>query len=417
MNILESMRVALRGLTANKMRSILTMLGVIIGVASVIALLSIGQGVQAAVAQQIQSIGSNLIFVSPGSTQQSRVRAAQGSAVTLTYEDAQALMDPERTPDIAGVAPEFGAYGQIVYGGNNVNTRVVGVTPAYEMVRNYRLATGEFIARQHVDALSMVAVLGPATAANLFGEADPVGQQIKINRTNFRVIGVLEAKGGSSMMSQDDLVLVPITTAQRRLFGGGRGFGVGQRVSSITVSAASEAQVDAAIAEVTEILRERHKLTYQEDDFIVTSQRDILGAFTQVTTILTVFLGAIAAISLLVGGIGIMNIMLVSVTERTREIGIRKAVGARRRDILAQFLVEAVVLSVFGGLGGIALGWGISQVINQMRVGDPSPLVTIVSADAVLLAVGFSVAVGLFFGIYPATRAAALNPIDALRYE
>ncbi|MBM3136358.1 MAG: FtsX-like permease family protein, partial [Chloroflexi bacterium] len=301
-----------------------------------------------------------------------------------------------------------------------VNSQVNGVTPEYALVRNYQVADGSFITKQQVDALSRVAVLGATVAQNLFNGDDPLGKTIKINQSNFQVIGVLEAKGGASFSggfgSQDDVVFVPITTAQRRLFGGARGFGVGQRVSMIYVSAASESQVSTAIAEITAVLRERHKLTYQQDDFTIISQQDILGAFTQITTILTAFLGAIAGISLLVGGIGIMNIMLVSVTERTREIGIRKAVGAKRRDILAQFLVEAIVLSVFGGLGGIGLGWLISQVVNQLKIGTP-PLTTLVSAEAILLAVGFSAAVGLFFGIYPATRAASLNPIDALRYE
>jgi putative ABC transport system permease protein len=417
MNLIESMRVAFRGLAANKMRSILTMLGIIIGVASVIALLSLGQGVTASVTQQIQGIGSNLIIISPGSTSSSGVRTAQGSAVTLTYEDAQALSDPELAPDIVGVAPQFGSFGQLVYSSQNVNVQVTGVTPDYETVRNMPVAEGSFITQEQLDSLSRVVILGANTAVNLFGEADPVGQEIKINRSAFQVIGVLEAKGGSGMASQDDLALVPITTAQRRLFGGQRATGTGSRVGTIFVSAAGETQVDAAIAEITAILRDRHKITYQTDDFTVTSQKDILKVFDQIMGLLTAFLGAIAAISLLVGGIGIMNIMLVSVTERTREIGIRKAVGAKRRDVLMQFLVEAIVLSFVGGVGGILLGWGMGQGVNALKIGAPNPLVTVVTPDAVALAVGFSVAVGLFFGIYPATRAASLRPIDALRYE
>jgi len=420
MNVVESIRIALRALTANKLRAALTMLGIIIGVGAVIALMSIGQGVQASVTQQIQAIGPNIIFITPGAIQQGGVQSAQGQAATLTSEDAEALSDPLAAPSIAAVAPSFTSRAQIVYSGNNVNSQVNGVTPEYALVRNYQVADGSFITKQQVDALSRVAVLGATVVQNLFNGDDPLGKTIKINQSNFQVIGVLEAKGGASFSggfgSQDDVVFVPITTAQRRLFGGARGFGVGQRVSMIYVSAASESQVSTAIAEITAVLRERHKLTYQQDDFTIISQQDILGAFTQITTILTAFLGAIAGISLLVGGIGIMNIMLVSVTERTREIGIRKAVGAKRRDILAQFLVEAIVLSVFGGLGGIGLGWLISQVVNQLKIGTP-PLTTLVSAEAILLAVGFSAAVGLFFGIYPATRAASLNPIDALRYE
>ena len=417
MNVFESLRVAFRGLAANKMRSILTMLGIIIGVAAVIALMSIGEGVSVSISQQIQGIGSNLVIIMPGSTQASGVRTAQGSAVTLTYEDAEALTDPSRAPSIAGVSPEFGSAGQVVYGNQNFNVRITGVTEQYEWVRNAKLTTGSFIVKSHLDATSRVAVLGATTASNLFSGDDPIDREIKINRQTFRVIGVLEAKGGSAMLGGDDIILVPITTAMKRLFGAQRGFGVGSRVSTIYVSAVSENQVDAAIAQITEILRERHKTTYQNDDFTVTSQKDILGVLDQITGFLTAFLGAIAAISLLVGGIGIMNIMLVSVTERTREIGIRKAVGAKRRDILVQFLVEAVVLSVLGGLGGIALGWGIGQVVNALKIGSPQPLVTVMTAQSVMLAVSFSAAVGLFFGIYPATRAASLNPIDALRYE
>jgi putative ABC transport system permease protein len=417
MNVIESIRVALRGLAANKMRAILTMLGIIIGVAAVIALMAIGQGVQNSVTQQIQGIGSNLIIISPGATQQGAVRTAQGSAATLTYEDALALQDFTLAPDIAGVSPEYGSSGQVVYGGQNFNVRITGVTPDYETVRNVTLDSGAFVDKVQLDSLSRVAVLGATTAKNLFSGDDPIGREIKINRSIFTVIGVLQAKGGSPMLGGDDIILVPITTAQKRLFGSQLGFGVGSRVSTIYVSAASETQVDASIQEITDILRERHKTTLANDDFTVTSQKDILGVLDQITGLLTAFLGAIAGISLVVGGIGIMNIMLVSVTERTREIGIRKAVGAKRRDILVQFLVEAVVLSVVGGLGGIALGWSVSQLVNVLKIGAPTPLVTAVTPDAVILAVSFSVAIGLFFGIYPANRASSLNPIDALRYE
>jgi len=418
MTLWEGIRVALRGLTANKLRAILTMLGIIIGVAAVIALLAIGQGVQASVIAQIQSTGPNLIFVSPGAArQEGGVRAAQGSAVSLTYDDALALNDPVRAPNVVAVAPEFTSFGQIVYRGQNTNTRVAGVTPEYLTVRNYTLANGDFIDKGHIEANSRVAVLGANVATTLFGDADPIGQDILINRSAYRVIGVLAPKGGSGLGSQDEVVLVPLTTAQARLFGGSRGFGVGQRLSTINVSTVNPDTVDAAIAEITDILRERHKLTYQENDFTITSQKDIIGAFTQITTILTVFLGSIAGISLVVGGIGIMNIMLVSVTERTREIGIRKAVGARSQDILIQFLIEAVVLSVLGGLGGIGLGWAVGEVVNTLKLGGTTPITSVMTWDAVALAVGFSVAVGLFFGIYPASRAAALNPIEALRYE
>jgi putative ABC transport system permease protein len=418
MNVFESVRVAIRGLAANKMRSILTMLGIIIGVAAVIALMSIGDGVQASITQQIQSIGSNLIIISPGSANSGVVKSAAGTAATLTYEDALALEDPDLAPAVAGVSPEFGSAGQIVYGNQNFNLRITGVTPEYETVRNVKLANGSFFMKSHLDARSRVAILGATTAKNLFAGDDAIDREIKINRQPFTVIGVLEAKGGSPMLGGDDVVLIPITTAQRRLFNAQVGFGVGNRVASIYVSAVDETQVDVAIQQISEILRVRHKTVSSNDDFTVTSQKDILGLMDQVTGLMTAFLGAIAAISLVVGGIGIMNIMLVSVTERTREIGIRKAVGAKWRDILLQFLVEAVVLSILGGIGGITLGWSIGQVVNALKIGAPQPpLVTIMTAQSVAMAVSFSIGVGLFFGIYPATRAASLNPIDALRYE
>ena len=415
MNVFESMRVALRGIASNKLRAFLTMLGIIIGVGAVIALLSVGQGVQYSITQQIQSTGSNLITITPGARSSSNSRVAAvggGNEANLTTQDAQAIIDAA-LPDVAAVSPEFGAGGQIQYGSQSSFGSITGVTPDYLIVRNMTIANGEFISKAEVDGVSQVVVLGSSVATALFGDEDPVGKSVKLNRASYRVIGVLESKGGTSFGSVDNSALVPLSSAQKRLIGGGRGFGVGQRVSTISVSAASEAQVDSAIASITEILREQHKVQFQQDDFTVISQKQILGVFDQVTGILTAFLGAIAAISLLVGGIGIMNIMLVSVTERTREIGIRKAVGAKKRDILTQFLVEAVVLSVVGGAGGIGMGWAIGQVVNRLNLG----ITTLISPQSILLAVGFSVAVGLFFGIYPSTRAASLHPIDALRYE
>ncbi len=409
MNIIESVRIALRGLSANKMRSGLTMLGIIIGVGAVIALLSIGQGAQAAITEQIRGIGSNLIFVVPGAVQQGAVQLARGSAATLTFEDAEAIADPANCPHVAAVAPLLSRSAQVVYGRNNINTSIRGTTPELQFIRNYLVREGHFLEQRDLDTMARVAVLGSIAAEELFEGANPIGQVIKVQRIPFRVIGVLEEKGGTGL--EDDVVIIPITTAYR-LLGGWAAPGGGRRVTVINISAVDEDGIDAAIEEIAWLLRERHKIRYQEDDFTVMSQKDILGAMTQITTILTIFLGAIAAISLLVGGIGIMNIMLVSVTERTREIGIRKAVGAKRRDILMQFLIEAVVLSVAGGLTGILLGVGISKL-----VGMTGQIITVVSPGSVLLAIGFSVAVGLFFGIYPARRAAALNPIDALRYE
>ncbi|MDP2951731.1 MAG: ABC transporter permease, partial [Chloroflexota bacterium] len=306
MNLWEATKIAWRNLVASKLRSFLTMLGIIIGVASVIALMSVGRGTQAAVTSQIKGIGSNLLFVSPGRTSEGGVRSASGSAGTLTLQDAVALADPLAAPSVAKVAPELGSGGQVVYGGQNLNTRATGVTPAYLEVRNLTLSEGDFIAQEEVDARSRVAVVGAAIVQELFSGADPIGETININRVPFKVIGVLQAKGG--MGNQDEVIYVPITTAQYRLMGGG--FFRGEaRVSSINVQVVSEDQTQSAIEEISQILRERHKLTYGNDDFTVTSQQDMLQALSQITGILTLFLSSIAAISLLVGGIGIMNIM------------------------------------------------------------------------------------------------------------
>ncbi|MBI5303400.1 MAG: ABC transporter permease [Chloroflexi bacterium] len=412
MNLFESIRVSFRALGANKLRSILTMLGIIIGVGAVIALLAVGQGAGAAITQQVQGIGSNLIFVFPGQVRQGGVPTG---AANLTLADANALDDTVCCPDIAGVAPVYNRTAQANAGSNNTNTQVSGVTPAFERVRNFRTARGRFIDERDLDAIARVAVIGVATAKNLFPNSDPIGQPIKINRVPFKVIGVMEEKGGTSFFggNQDDVIFVPITTAQQRLFGSSAQTAQGApRVSAVAIQAASDKQLNAAMAEITQVLRRRHKIVYQQDDFTVLSQKDILGALAQITDILTIFLASIAAISLLVGGIGIMNIMLVSVTERTREIGIRKAVGAKRRDILLQFLIEAVVMSVTGGSIGILFGVGIGALVNLTGL-----ITTVISPASVTLAVGFSVAVGLFFGLYPAARAASLHPIDALRYE
>lgn len=410
MNLLESTRIALRSLMANKLRAGLTMLGVIIGVAAVIALMSIGRGASAAISSQIQSIGTNLLFVRPGAAQTSGVRGAEGSAGTLTIEDSKAL---EAIDGVVAVAPEVNSFAQIVYQGNNTNARVLGVTETYPEVSNFSPAAGEFITAVNVAAKSAVACLGSSVAGTLFPDQDPVGQTIRMNNVPFRVVCVMESKGGTSFLSQDNQVFVPLPTAQTRLSRGGR-FRGGNNIDTLNIKLTDSSLGDAVTQQAGEILRERHRVF--EDDFTITSQEDVLSAATAVTDTLTIFLGGIAAISLIVGGIGIMNIMLVSVTERTREIGIRKAVGAKRRDILMQFLTEATVLSVFGGLIGTALGWGIATALGRVSLGN-TQITPVVDTSAILLAVAFSVAVGLFFGIYPAVRASALRPIEALRYE
>jgi putative ABC transport system permease protein len=413
MNFFESIRIAFRSLRANRMRAGLTMLGIIIGVAAVIALQGIGQGAQNAINSQIESMGTNLLFIQPGSTQQGGVRTATGSAASLTLEDARALADPASVPSVAAVAPETDAFAQVVAGSQNINVRIAGVTPEYETVRNMPVESGDFIQQAHVDSSSAVAVLGSTAASELFDGADPIDQTIYVNRVPFRVIGVLKSKGGG-ISNSDDTVLVPITTAQTRLTGNRFSRG-GHVVSSINVQVIDKNNMSQAIEEISAVLRERHRIIY-DDDFRVQNQQDMLQSVTQIMSILTLFLSSIAGISLLVGGIGIMNIMLVSVTERTREIGIRKAAGALGRDVLAQFLVEAIVLSVLGGALGILLGVGIGKLVSGINMGGMT-LTAQVQLNSVLLAVAFSAAVGLFFGVYPAWRAAKLHPIDALRYE
>jgi putative ABC transport system permease protein len=404
---------ALKALTRNVMRTALTMLGIIIGVAAVIAMLSIGRGAQASIRAQIESIGTNLLFVRAGSTSQGGVAQAAGSAATLTQDDAEALVN---LSGVVAVSPEMQGRGQVVYQGVNANTSVIGVTPEYQTVHNYAIADGEFISSANVVAHSSVVVLGSGVADTLFGgSGGAVGQTIRVSGQPYRVIGVLESKGGTGIANQDDQIFVPISTARLRLLGGAR-FRGANVVGTVTVQVASTDVIDDVISAITETLDARHNTVAGEEDFIIQNQQDTLNTVTQVTDVLTLFLGGVAGISLLVGGIGIMNIMLVSVTERTREIGIRKAVGARRSDILMQFLVESAVLSVVGGLIGILLGWLISVLLGQVKLGTTT-IQPLVGLDTVLLATLFSMAVGLFFGIYPATRAAGLQPVEALRYE
>ena len=413
MNLFESLRVALRALAANKLRSALTMLGMIIGVGAVIALMSVGNGAQVMITSQIQGMGTNLLYVTPGAQQQGGVRMAQGTAATLTLEDADAMADPMNVPAVSAVSPESQTFAQVVAGSQNTSTRVTGTTPAFEDVRNFHVAQGQFISKQNLDGRSNVAVLGSAVASTLFGDMDPIDQTVRINQVNFRVIGVMESKGSQAMGNQDDQIIMPITTMLQKL-GRQRTARGGQSVNTIYAEVVDKENMSAAIQQIGELLRERHRVA--EDDFTVRSQEDLLAAASQITGIMTLLLGSIAGISLVVGGIGIMNIMLVSVTERTREIGIRKAVGAKRKDILVQFLIEAIMVSLVGGVVGILLGMGLSSLVSRVNLGGQT-IPTAVSIDAVVLAVGVSAVIGIFFGIYPATRAARLNPIEALRYE
>ena len=413
MNLYQNFIEALESLNANKLRSMLTVLGIVIGVAAVIAMLAIGRGAQASITAQIESIGTNLVNVQPGSFRQGGVAQAAGSAGTLTTEDANALAS---VPGVVAVAPEVDGRGQIAYLGQNTNTRLIGVTPNYQTVRNLTLSDGVFISDSNQVARSSVIVLGSAVAETLFGgTTGVVGQNVRVNGQPYRVIGVLTSKGGSGFFNQDDQVIVPLSTAQTRLTGQNR-FRGADVVSNISVEVTSPDEVTSVISGITDVLRTRHHTAPGSDDFSVISQQDILGTATQVTNTLTIFLGGIAGISLAVGGIGIMNIMLTTVTERTREIGLRKAIGARRRDILLQFLVESMVLSLLGGVIGVIVGWLIAHLIGSVQLGG-NAIKPVVGLDSVLLATLFSMAVGLFFGIYPATRAARLQPVEALRYE
>lgn len=413
MSLYQNLLEALESLNANKLRSMLTVLGIVIGVAAVIAMLSIGRGAQDAITSQIESIGTNLVYVTPGSARQEGVVAAAGTAGTLTLDDANALA---YLPGVVAVAPEADGRAQIAYLGQNTNTRLIGTTPNYQSVHGVELADGAFISDANQAARSSAIVLGSAVAETLFGGLNgAVGQSVRVNGQPYRVIGVLASKGGTGFFNQDDQVFVPLSTALTRLVGASRFRGAAV-INQITVKAADSNAVSQVIDSVTTTMRQRHNTFAGSDDFTVSSQQDAISAATQVTDTLTLFLGGIAGISLAVGGIGIMNIMLTTVTERTREIGLRKAVGARRADIMQQFLVESTVLSVAGGVIGIIVGWLIARLMGQIQLGG-SAITPVVGLDSVLLATLFSMAVGLFFGIYPATRAARLQPVEALRYE
>jgi putative ABC transport system permease protein len=410
MNIFLNIKEALQSLSANKLRSLLTILGIVIGVASVIALLSIGEGAGNSITGEIESIGTNVIYVLKGNDEEDVTNPQD-----LTLRDANALTESSRGSKIAYVAPVTTGSTDISYSDVGTETSISGVTPTYLNVQNLTIAEGSFITQAQVEGRSAVVVLGPQIADTLIGRSSGVvGQTVRIGGYPYRVIGVTEAKGGSAFNNPDNNVYIPISTAQTRLPRGGSP----DRVQYILISVAQAEDADAAIEQVTDILRSTHRIPPRSpNDFTILNQQDFLAVAASITNVLTIFLGGIGAISLLVGGIGIMNIMLVSVTERTREIGLRKALGARKIDILVQFLTESVLLSMIGGVLGILLGWVISLVVGQIAMNAGTPLDTTVTINSVLLATLFSAAVGIFFGYYPANRAASLAPVEALRYE
>lgn len=416
MSVIESFRIALRALSANKMRSILTMLGIIIGVGAVIALMSVGQGVQQMVTEQLQSAGSNLLIVIPGNLGDSQPGGIRRRPPKpITNSDWRAMNDPLQVPDVTIAVPEIDGSADVSHGKTTLRLNVTGTNETFTGVRNYAVQDGRWINPDDVASEGRVVALGSEVAEELFLPGDyPIDQTIRLNGIPFRVIAVMEQKGGGGFGSFDNLVFVPYTTAQQRLFPYLRDQRGEPTLSLVLAKVASEDRLDAATVQIEDLLRQRHEIAFLgDDDFSVINQADILDIFGSIIGVMNLFLGGVAAISLLVGGIGIMNIMLVSVTERTREIGLRKAVGAKRKHILTQFLVEAVVLSLIGGLLGMVLGLFGGQAIASLS----EDLQSVVSVDAILLAVGVSSFVGLVFGIFPALRASQLHPIEALRYE
>ena len=410
MDLVATLRIALRALKVNKLRSILTMLGIIIGVGAVITMIAVGGGAQARVEEQIKSLGSNLMIIIPGSTTSGGVRMGGSSAQTLTEDDAWAIT--REVQEVQASAPSNRGSGQIIAGNSNWSTVIYGVTPEYMEVRDWPIVSGRGFEPQEVSGAGKVALVGQSVAKQLFGDADPVDQQIRIRKVPFTIVGVLEKKGQSMMgQDQDDVILVPLATARNRLFGNPQG--KLRRVGVISVKVRDGQNMKEAEDRIRELMRQRHKLQPgTDDDFTIRNLTEILQAQEASSKVLALLLAAVASVSLLVGGIGIMNIMLVSVTERTREIGLRMAVGARANDILKQFLVEAVTLSLIGGLLGIALGLGGSLAIGQFAGWRTS-----LSPESIVLAVGFAAAIGIFFGFYPARKASRLLPIEALRYE
>ncbi len=406
----EPLSSAWTGIVTHKLRSFLTILGIVIGVAAVIILMSIGRGAEKDIISRIEGMGSDLITISPGAFTFGGVRGAAGSVRTLTQEDAIAIQ--EQVAYINMVAPTYSASLQLAVGGENMNSQVTGVPPEYQDIRNLEIARGTFFSDYEYQRGAKVIVLGSDVKETLFGDTDPIGQQIRMGTNIVRVIGVLESKAGIMGSSPDNTILVPLTAMQQMVAQPRTNQGK-RIVSSVVLTVSDEEQTDYVVEQITSLLRTRHRLGPNvDDDFRIISIQEIASTISEAIGTMTLLLGAIAAISLLVGGIGVMNIMLVSVLERTREIGIRKALGARERDIWGQFLIEAAFLSFAGGIIGVILGWVVSSVVSRMGI-----MTTVVSADIVILAVSVSVGIGLFFGFYPAWNASRLNPIDALRSE
>ncbi len=404
MRIKESIHIARRSLMGNKMRSLLTMLGVIIGVGAVITMISIGRGAKADISDRIKSLGSNVLSIRPGSQQFGMRHFGRGSMRTLKYEDAEML--EEKAEYLSSVAPEVRERAQVKYGNKNDSIEVIGTTPEYQRVQNSYVEKGSFFTESDVLYKEKVCVVGKTVVRDIFEETDPIGKQLRLNNVAFRVVGVMQEKGSMGPWDMDNRIFIPLSTAQKRLFGT-------DYVREISVEVRSKDDIEAAKAEIEKLMRRQHELAAsKESDFNVGDQAEFLRTLEETGKSFTYLLAGIAAVSLIVGGIGIMNIMLVSVTERTREIGTRKAVGAKRRDILRQFLVESLVLSLIGGLFGIFMGIGGARLISRLAGWK-----TDVSFDAILLAFLFAACVGIFFGIYPARKAARLNPIEALRYE
>ncbi len=408
MNSWKFLKEAVASLAANKLRTALTMLGIVIGVASVVSMMAIGQGASSSITSQIESMGTNLLYVTANN------QGTNPQPVTLS--DAEAIVDSGGAPSVLTVAPSGQRSMEVTYAGTSTTTTVMGVTPDYSSVRNTVVESGRFINQTDIENYATVAVVGADVVKELFGSsAGVLGQKIRIGSNLYQVVGILKSRGGTSIGSSDNQVIVPLSTAQVRIITRSSAH---DEVNQISVQVIDSDHVNSAISEITAILRARHDIRANDDnDFNVLSQEAFTEAATEITGVLTVFLGGIAAISLLVGGIGIMNIMLVSVIERTREIGLRKAVGARDSDIMLQFLVESLIIGLAGGIIGVLIGWGISQLMQGVAAFGNSTLNPVISAGSILLAVGFSVAVGLVFGLYPANRAAKLEPVEALRTE